>query len=259
LTRLKPNWTHRASVDSELCTLFWPPFPLADRVRNPLALQWRGQIANSPRTLMVCRLDGPNQEIVRGMIDQSLEIERRGLTGKVYLDTRGLHGSSAYGQYDEHLRRLGRKLDATETLNVVIDAGGPLFAPGACPEAAIYCGWYSLGRYIDAFDFVPGAVGYHIASSEAATLRRPGSNFWCPRLLADGVVATLGPVEEPYLTAFPPPDQFFGLLLSGRLTLADCYFRTLPNLSWMMTLIGDPLYNPFAVNPALAESSASID
>jgi hypothetical protein len=70
-------------------------------------------------------------------------------------------------------------------------------------------------------------------------------------MLEEGVCATVGPVAEPYLTAFPPPDEFFPLLLTGKWTLAECYYRATPYLSWMMTLIGDPLYRPFKNNPAL--------
>ena len=42
---------------------------------------------------------------------------------------------------------------------------------GNDPDAALYCGWYSLAKYVDAFDWKPGAVAYHLASSEAHTLR----------------------------------------------------------------------------------------
>ena len=89
-------------------------------------------------------------------------------------------------------------------------------------------------------------MAYHLASSEAATLRDPGSQVWCKRMLEEGVCATMGPVYEPYLSAFPRPNEFFAVLLQGDLTLVECYYRTKPFNSWMMTLIGDPLYRPFA-------------
>jgi uncharacterized protein (TIGR03790 family) len=88
-------------------------------------------------------------------------------------------------------------------------------------------------------------VAYHIASSECTTLKRDGSQVWCKRLLEEGVAATLGPVYEPYVQAFPPPSLFFGLLTEGYLTLAECYQVSLPYLSWQMVLVGDPLYRPF--------------
>ncbi len=64
-----------------------------------------------------------------------------------------------------------------------------------------------------------GAVGYHIASGECGTLRAGSSQAWCKRMLEDGVAATLGPVGEPYVQAFPPPEIFFALLLDGSYTL----------------------------------------
>jgi hypothetical protein len=71
-------------------------------------------------------------------------------------------------------------------------------------------------------------------------------------MLQRGVAATLGPVAEPYLAAFPRPAEFFGFLLTGRWTLVECYYRTLAFNSWMMTLLGDPLYNPFRDHPQLS-------
>ena len=41
-------------------------------------------------------------------------------------------------------------------------------------------------------------------------------------------------------------------LLTGKWTIAECYWRTMPMVSWRMTLIADPLYNPFAANPQVA-------
>ncbi len=57
--------------------------------------------------------------------------------------------------------------------------------------------------------------------------------------------ATIGPVYEPYLVAFPRPDGFFAELLEGERTLVEAYYRTKPFNSWMMVLVGDPLYRPF--------------
>jgi len=133
----------------------------------------------------------------------------------------------------------------------VFDNQPGLFPSGACPNAALYCGWYSLANYIDAFGWQKGAVGFHVASSEASTLRRPESNVWCKRMIEEGVAATLGPVEEPYLASFPLPDIFFPLLMSGKLSLLEVYFRSIPYLSWRQVLIGDPLYMPFKKRPAI--------
>jgi uncharacterized protein (TIGR03790 family) len=130
-------------------------------------------------------------------------------------------------------------------LPVVLDEKKDLFKAGACPDAALYCGWYSLANYVDAFQWKSGSIGYHIASSECSTLKRKNSNVWCKKMLEKGVAATIGPVSEPYVNAFPLPELFFGLLVDGNLTLAECYLISIPYLSWKMVLVGDPLYRPF--------------
>ena len=120
-----------------------------------------------------------------------------------------------------------------------------LFQPGECPNAALYCGWYSLARYVDAFNGRPVPLDTISQARECQTLRQPGSQVWCKRMLEKGVAATLGPVNEPYVQAFPLPEVFFGLLLDGYWTLAECYALSQPFWSWQMVLIGDPLYRPF--------------
>jgi uncharacterized protein (TIGR03790 family) len=128
---------------------------------------------------------------------------------------------------------------------VVVNDREDLFQPGECLDAALYCGWYSLARYVDAFKWRPGSVGYHIASSECQTLKQRESQVWCKRMLEEGIAATMGPVTEPYLQAFPLPELFFEFLLDGSWALAECYALSQPFWSWQMVLIGDPLYRPF--------------
>ena len=43
-------------------------------------------------------------------------------------------------------------------------------------------------------------------------------------------------------------------MLTGKYTLVEAYYRTKPFNSWVMVLVGDPLYNPFKKNPALEEA-----
>ena len=59
-------------------------------------------------------------------------------------------------------------------MKVVLDKKPAVFPPGSCPDAALYCGWYSLANYVPAFKWNKGAVGYHVASSEATTLKQAG-------------------------------------------------------------------------------------
>jgi uncharacterized protein (TIGR03790 family) len=134
---------------------------------------------------------------------------------------------------------------------VVLDENPEVLPANSAEDVAIYCGWYSVRHYVPCCRFNPGAVGFHIASFEMSELHNPRETGWCRGLLKDGVVGTVGPVNEPYLHAFPAADEFFPLLMTGKLTLAEVYWKTTPLTSWKMAAIGDPLYRPYAKNPAL--------
>ena len=233
-----------ASVDSELSMVLFDNYELFLWQPNKLK---KGGLLFSFGTLMVSRLDGPGERIAFGLIDKAIAAERKGLAGVAYIDsgyseTRG--AESLFPDYDKSLRETARMIRQRATMKVVEESTKELFAPGACPQTAIYCGWYSLKKYVDAFVFVDGAIGYHISSLEAVDLRDPNSTQWCPAMLADGVTATLGAVAEPYLHSFPKPDELFSELLDGR-CLVEAYYHTLPFNSWRLLLIGDPLYTPF--------------
>ena len=199
--------------------------------------------------MMVSRLDGPSPEIVKRIIDDSIAAEKIGLSGKAYFDARWPNKKEVktfgYGFYDRSIHRAADLVKKSGLMPVQIEQTQQLFGIGESPNASLYCGWYSLANYIDAFTWTPGAVGYHIASSECATLKRSNSRVWCKRMLDEGIAATIGPVGEPYVQAFPVPEIFFHFLIDGYLTLAECYQISLPYLSWKMVLVGDPLYRPF--------------
>ncbi|MFH0788956.1 MAG: TIGR03790 family protein [Pseudomonadota bacterium] len=244
-----------ASVDSEIALVREGSYPLNGWLPNKFFL-WNQKTPPKnlfQKVLMVSRLDGPTERIVRRIIDDSIETEKEGLKGIAYFDARwadpGNKELSGYPFYDRAIHQAAGQVGKSERMPVVLDSKERLFQPGECLKAALYCGWYSLGQYVDAFTWVKGAVGYHIASAECTTLKGKSSRVWCKMMLEKGVAATLGPVAEPYVEAFPPPDLFFGLLLDGRFTLAECYVLSNPFLSWQMVLIGDPLYRPFLMKP----------
>lgn len=257
LTALLLEANRGAAFDSELALALEEDYSLSGWIPNPLFLGYRGkQMAGMPaRVLMVSRLDAPSPSLVRRMIDDSLAVEKTGcLQGKAYFDARyaapktepvGRKELNLYQIYDQALYKAAEIVRRNTSMRVVVNEKPALFQAGECPEAAIFCGWYSLGKYVDAFEWQSGAVAYHIASSECATLKKAASQVWCKRMIEEGVAATLGPVDEPYLSAFPPPDLFFTLLLRGDWTLAECYALSQPFWSWKMVLIGDPLYRPF--------------
>ena len=239
-----------AAVDSELALLFVPGHQLTGWLPNPEYIFNRERYRNYiGRILMVSRLDAPTPELAEGLVRTAIEVEQTGLSGKVYLDARGKTGKDAYARFDEDIRRTARILK-NGSMPVVLDNNSRLFRWGEAPSAALYCGWYSHKKYVDAFRWSKGAVGYHVASSEAVSLHNPKRKYWVKSMIEKGVIASIGPVREPYLAAFPPPSVFFPLLMSGKYTLVEVFTMTNPFLSWQMILVGDPLYNPFKNNPA---------
>ena len=241
----------RASLDSEIALILEKDFPLSNWTPNPYYLGFKDKTLpiKKEHVLMVSRLDGPDAKTVKRIIDDSIKTEEKGLSGIAYFDARwpdpGHKKLSAYALYDRSVHLAAGRVKKSGRLPVVLDEKKDLFKPGACPDAALYCGWYSLANYVDAFQWKPGSIGYHIASSECSTLKQKNSNVWCKKMLEKGVAATIGPVSEPYVNAFPLPELFFGCLVDGNLTLAECYLISIPYLSWKMVLVGDPLYRPF--------------
>lgn len=265
ITRINNAHNTGASVDSELMLLMSKTYPHAMWIPNPYFVGYKNKSVGISKddVTMVSRLDGPSNEIVRRIIDDSMAAEKDGLTGSACFDARwkdpGDKKTTGYGFYDRSIHRAAKQVREMSDMKVVINSEKTLFQPGDCPDTALYCGWYRLARYVDAFNWRPGAVGYHIASQECQTLRKGSSQVWCKRMLEEGVAATVGPVSEPYVQSFPVPEVFFKFLIEGNLTLAECYLISLPHLSWKMVLVGDPLYRPFKAEGTGQEAGKSSE
>ena len=248
ITSFKRNLDRTASFDSELALIKEKTYELKMWQPNPFYLGFKGQTPKIPKSnvMMTSRLDAASPEIVKRIIDDSIEAEREGLEGIAYFDARwkdpGDKKLAGYGFYDQSIHKTARFHKKNKILPVILNETSDLFGTGDCPNAALYCGWYSLARYIDSFQWTKGSVGFHIASSECATLKGETSQVWCKKMLDNGIAATIGPVGEPYVQAFPVPEIFFNFLTEGYLTLAESYLVSLPFLSWKMVLVGDPLY-----------------
>lgn len=233
-----------ASVDSELSMIFVENYDLyrwqLNKLRNDL-------LGINSDVMMVSRLDGPGPEIAKDLVYKAITAEEIGLNGQACFDSRGIADDKkpySYGRFDQSLRDLAILTKLMTKLDIKQENTENLFGQWTCPRTAIYCGWYSLRQYVDAFDFVDGAIGFHISSLEAVDLRDPNSTQWCPAMLRDGITATIGAVAEPYLASFPEPKSFFIELYKGR-CLVEAYYYTAPFNSWQLVLIGDPLYRPF--------------
>jgi uncharacterized protein (TIGR03790 family) len=173
-------------VDSELSLVLVENYPKVHWLPNPL----HGKFDREPAmqgfrqaVVMVGRLDGPTPRIARRLVDDALKVEGRGLEGVCYLDARGLKGERAPGSYawfDHHLKRLAGLMKERSTLKVVLDRRPGLFLPGSCPRAALYCGWYSLRKYVASCSWEPGAVAYHVASAARSGASGCWRRAWPP-------------------------------------------------------------------------------
>ena len=77
--------------------------------------------------LMVSRIDAPTPELAKQMIDKALLAEQSGLSGKVYLDARGLKPKKAlgYGDYDQSLRNIADFIKEKTSYPVILENTRP--------------------------------------------------------------------------------------------------------------------------------------
>jgi len=260
--------TSQSAVDSELSLLWWKDYQREGGYNNPLyyknAAQLEQVLREKGNVVMVSRIDGPRASDALRLIKDSIAVEAEGLKGRFYIDAKGKpkRGSPADAGdpkkrlrktqediFDEYLTVLAEAFARQTDVPVTLDQYESVFRVGKCPNAALYVGWGSPQNYVPAFTWKRGAVGYHATSLEAQHLRDETSGEWVPRMISAGVAATLGATDEPFLGAFPRPEDFFPRLVSGRYTVCETYWLTVSNCSWRMMLIADPLYNPFKANP----------
>lgn len=237
-----------ASVDSELCTLGLPARPAAGALRNPYFGQdMRFQMfQGAPGLLLTGRLDGPDADTVKRMIDDALEAEKNGLRGRAVIDLARKTG--AYVEGEEWLAR-SAVLFRQAGIPVYVDREEALIPDyWPLPDTAFYFGWYSAspagGVATPSFRFVPGAIACHLHSFSGSAIRSR-DRHWVGPLLSQGAAAALGNAFEPYLSLTVHFDILNQRLLEGH-TLAEAAWNATPVLSWMNLVCGDPLYRPYA-------------
>ncbi len=250
-TRVGPQQTDAACVDSELAALGMPGLETKGVARNPYFRQ-NDSIAhlNLPMLMLVARLDGPGINTTKRLYADAMDVEETGLWGRAYVDLARLEltKGKAYKMGDDVLRK---------TVELFHIAGVPVYVDGRPERLAphfpmgddviFYYGWYT-GHYDGPFKhgdfrFRKGAVASHLHSFSATSVRRP-DQAWCGPLLARGACATLGNVWEPFLTLTTSYDLFTVRLMEGY-TFVEAAWMATPGLSWMNTFVGDPLYQPF--------------
>ncbi|MGC6456464.1 MAG: TIGR03790 family protein [Coraliomargaritaceae bacterium] len=236
---------NRGSVDSELVTMVVPgALPLASLVRNPYFENKSVSTQDASGFLRVCRLDGPSLAVVNRLIDRTIEAERNGLQGRAYFDIGGPHKQGdLWFSAAADLAKSAHFDSDVDTSKRVMDYRDRLDAP------AIYMGWYrqkAYGPWLEKnWQVPPGALGFHLHSFSATTVRSRTSG-WVGPMVAQGYCMTIGNVYEPYLEYTHRPQRMLEHLLSGG-TFGEAAAYSYPVASWMGIAVGDPLFRPFAV------------
>jgi uncharacterized protein (TIGR03790 family) len=239
-----------AAVDSELALLPWPKKVMRyfGPANNPVYTATNAALINPTNgVLMVSRLDGLTPAIASALVDKAIQAETDGLWGRAYFDLRGITN----GGYELGDRWIGAAASAAAFagFETVVDTA-PEVLPISFPlsHVALYAGWYTeniAGPFIlNQIEFMPGAFAYHLHSFSAHTLRSKTAG-WTGPLIAKGATASMGSVWEPYLGGTPDVGTFLSRWLLLGFTFGEAACAGQSTLSWMTTVVGDPLYRPF--------------
>lgn len=242
-----------AAVDSELaCLPVLEHLLLSGPTTNPIYGRSNAfELSPTNGILLVARLDGPTAAIANSLVDKAMEAETNGLCGRAYFDLRGLT-NGPFKMGDDWLR-VAAEACRTYGYETVVDSNDSVF-PDSFPlsQVAFYAGWYAenaVGPFArPTVEFMPGAFAYHLHSFSAATLRST-KRQWVGPLLDRGVTATMGCVDEPYLGATPDIAMFFARFIYSGFSFGEAAYAGQPFISWQTTVVGDPLYRPFARKP----------
>ena len=245
--------TDAAAVDNELALLPIFGLPKGGYVPNMFYDSKVGALSHvgpdlAKALVLVTRLDGPTPSDVRRMIDDTLYAEQNRLAGLAVIDTRGITDpGNNYIAPDNWLRSCRDMLMKDGWLVKFDDDPNVLPPTDPCNHVALYLGWYrqdAYGPWITPPDrFVRGAIAYHLHSFSAVSVRDV-NHGWVAPFIAHGAVASMGTVYEPYLELTPHFDIFAKRLLAGDY-FAEAAYASSRCLSWMTTVVGDPLYRPF--------------
>lgn len=244
-----------ASVDSELTLLYWDthrgPHRTLGSLTNPFFGK-RNAVFRHPDfpIYLVTRLSGYDFPDVRGIVDRSLRARNR---GKFVIDLKS--NDDAPG--NDWLRTAALAIPKER---VVFDESEKVLYNER--DVIGYASWGSNDpnrkqRHLG-FQWLPGAIMTEFVSTNARTFARPPDNWnlgtwndkktWfagAPQTMTadyihDGVTGASGHVGEPYLNLNPRPDFLLPAYYQGR-NLAESYYLSIPVLSWMHVIVGDPL------------------
>lgn len=244
-----------AAVDSELAVLYsdmhGPKHPLPGPLPNPFFGKRSDRFAHPAFPIyLVTRLTGYDFKDVKGIIDRALNAHNQ---GKFVIDLKSPSDETG----NDWLRSAALALPADR---VVLDESAKVLLNEA--NVIGYAAWGSNDfnrheRHLG-FKWLPGAIMTEFVSTNGRTFARPPDTWtigpwsdkraWfagAPQTLTadyvhDGVTGASGHVGEPFLMLTPRPDYLLPAYFQGR-NLAESYYLSIPALSWMNIVVGDPL------------------
>ncbi len=245
-----------AAVDSELALLYQDLHGQKHAVRGPLHNPFFGRRGEKfahrefPMYL-VTRLTGYDFVDVKGIIDRALVAQNR---GKFVIDL----NSSDDAPGNDWLRTAALALPKDR---VVLDESTQVLLNQT--DVIGYASWGSNDKHRKqrnaGFKWLAGGIATEFVSSDGRTFARPPDQWnigtwqddkrtWfggTPQSLTadfihEGASGASGHVYEPYLTFTPRPDYLLPAYYAGR-NLAESYYLSIPALSWMNIVVGDPL------------------
>jgi uncharacterized protein (TIGR03790 family) len=245
-----------ASVDSELTLLYrrlrGQKFPEPGWLENPFFRQRDTPFDHRSFPMyLVTRLAAYTFADVERIIDQSLAARNQ---GKVVIDLRS-------GDDEEGNNWLRTTAVLLPPDRVVFDKSAMVITK--VRDAIGYASWGSNDknrreRFLN-FQWYPGALMTEFVSTNGRTFQEPPQTWtlgswrmpWTwfmssPQSLTadylrEGATGASGHVDEPYLTLCPRPDILFPAYVMHGRNLAEAYWMSIPSLSWMNIVVGDPL------------------
>jgi len=244
-----------ASVDSELALLYsrrqGKQFPTAGLVPNPFFRQRDTPFQQRAFPIyLVTRLAGYGLPEIRAMIDRGLQARNR---GRAVIDL------------NDESDREGNNWLRTAALLIpgdrcVLDESTKVLS--GLSDVIAYASWGSNDksrrqRFLK-MQWLPGAIATEYVSTNGRTFARPPATWnigsWNDRqsywalspqsltadYLLEGASGATGHVDEPFLQQCPRPEQLLPAYLGGR-NFAEAAYLSIPFLSWMNIVVGDPL------------------
>ena len=244
-----------ASVDSELALLYGrrqgQRFATTGLVPNPFFRQRDTPFTQRAFPMyLVTRLAGYGFAEIRAMIDRGLKAQNRGRAVIDLSDDSDREGNN-------WLRTAALLIPAERC---VLDESTRVLS--GLSDVIAYASWGSNDkarkeRFLH-LKWLPGAIATEYVSTNGRTFERPPAAWnlgtWTDKkgwwqgapqsltadYLLEGASGATGHVNEPFLQQCPRPDQLIPAYLGGR-NFAESAYLSIPFLSWMNIVVGDPL------------------